>query len=86
MARSLPVNVSLAIGRGSTDDESYAHSRLRKDCLEIHARVLAGEITAHAEMTATASALNDEAKYNRRTASQTRTIGATLKAQNCEIN
>jgi hypothetical protein len=54
MARSLPVNVSLAIGRGSTDDESYAHSRLRKDRPDIHARVLAGEITAH--MTATASA------------------------------
>jgi hypothetical protein len=56
MARSLPVNVSFAIGRGSTDDESYAHSRLRKDRPDIHARVLAGEITAHAEMTATASA------------------------------
>ena len=34
----------------STDDESYAHGRLRKDRPDIHQRVLDGELTAHAGM------------------------------------
>ena len=32
------------------NSESYAHRRLRKDRPDIHARVLAGEISAHAGM------------------------------------
>lgn len=34
------------------DDASYAHARLRRDRPDIHARVLAGEISAHAGMIA----------------------------------
>jgi hypothetical protein len=35
---------------GDRNDASYAHARLRRDRPDIHARVLAGEISAHGGM------------------------------------